>query len=241
MLNAALLEASMAHLRKLCALILSFSVIGIPAWSSTPSALGAVTTAQRAHIGASAASVGTTIYEGDKLSTEATGLIQVRTTAARLQLSSSSSALLGESDGIPGATLQSGTAVFSTANAKAFVLHASTAEIRPQTDAPTVGQVSIVNPKELLVRSTRGTLAITVDGETQIVAEGTGYRVMLDPDANASAAAAPAQGPRGAGTNGPGGPPLKAGRSRFVLIAITLTSVATGIAVYEALQSPDRP
>ena len=233
----------MAHLRKLCALISCMSILGIPTWSATPAALGTVTSAERAQIGASTASVGTTIYGGDRLSTDPVGIIQVRTKAARFQLSPSSAALLNETDGIPGATLQGGTAVFSTANSKAFVLRASIAEIRPQTDAPTVGQVSIVNSKELLVKSTRGTLAISVDGETQIVPEGSGYRVLLDPDANAnaSAAAEPAQGPRGAGTKGPGGPPLKAGRSRFVLIAITLTSVATGIAVYEALQSPDRP
>jgi hypothetical protein len=239
MLNAALLEASMAHLRKLCALISCISILGIPAWSATPAALGTVTSAERAHIGASAASVGTTIYGGDKLSTEQAGLLQVRTRAARFQLSPSSAAFLDEADGIPSATLQGGAAVFSTANSKAFVLHASIAEIRPQTDAPTVGQVSIVSPKELQVRSARGTLAVTVDGETQIIAEGSAYRVLLDPGANA--AGEPAQGPRGAGTNGPGGPPLKAGRSRFVLIATIVTIGVTAIALDEALESPDRP
>ena len=233
----------MAHLRKLCALISCMSILGMPTWSATPAALGTVTSAERAHIGASAASVGTTIYGGDRISTESAGVIQVRTKAARFQLSPSSAAFLNETDGVPSATLQGGTAVFSTANSKAFVLRAAIAEIRPQTDAPTVGQVSIVGPKELQVRSARGTLVVSVEGETQIVAEGSAYRVLLDPEANANASAAgePPQGPRGAGTNGPGGPPLKAGRSRFVLIAITLTSVATGIAVYEALQSPDRP
>jgi hypothetical protein len=138
----------------------------------------------------------------------------------------------------PSARLLSGTVVFSTANSRAFLLHASKAEIRPQTDEPTVAQVTYISDKELQVRSTRGSLAITVEGETQIVPEAMAYRVILDPDSYY--AAANAQGPRGVGTR-QGGPPLKAGKSHFLLIAIILTSIATGVALYEALQSPDAP
>jgi hypothetical protein len=145
---------------------------------------------------------------------------------------------MAELNGTPSAQLLSGTAVFSTANSKAFVLHASTAEIRAQTDLPTVGQVTYVNDKELRVRSTKGSLAITVDGETQFVPEGSAYRVILDPDAYY--AAMNSQGPRGSGTR-QGGPPLKAGRSRFLLIAIVAVGIITGVALYEALQSPDGP
>jgi len=133
----------------------------------------------------------------------------------------------------------SGTVVFSTANAAAFVLHASKANIRAKTDEPTVGQITYVSDKELRVRCNRGSLAITVEDETQFVPEGMSYRVILDPDAYYAAEAA-GQGPQGAGTRG-GRPPLRAGRSRFLLIAIIVTGVATGVALYEALQSPDSP
>ncbi len=151
-------------------------------------------------------------------------------------------ATVADSDGTPGATLQQGTAIFSTASAKAFVLHASTAEIRPETDAPTVAQITYVNSKELIVRSTRGSMAITVEDETQYVPEGMSYRVILDPDSYPSATAASnPQGPAGAGARGSRGGPRRAGRSRFLLIAIVVTGVATGIALYEVLQSPSRP
>ena len=153
-------------------------------------------------------------------------------------LSSASSAAVDVSAGIPSARLLAGTVVFSTAHARAFLLQASKAEIRPQTDQPTVAQVSYINEKELQVRSTRGSLAITVDGETQIVPEAMAYRVILDPESYY--AAENAQGPRGVGTR-QGGPPLKAGKSHFLLIAIIVTGIATGVALYEALQSPDRP
>lgn len=153
-------------------------------------------------------------------------------------LSSASSAAVDVSAGIPSARLLAGTVVFSTAHARAFLLQASKAEIRPETDQPTVAQVSYINEKELQVRSTRGSLAITVDGETQIVPEAMAYRVILDPESYY--AAENAQGPRGVGTR-QGGPPLKAGKSHFLLIAIIVTGIATGVALYEALQSPDRP
>jgi len=233
----------MAHVRRLCATVLSVSVLAVPIWSAEPAALGTVTSAQSAHIGTAFASVGSNVFGGDKLSTEATGGLQIRTASARFQLSRSSVASLGQTDGTPTATLISGTAIFSTASSKAFVLRASSAEIRPQSDAPTVAQVSVVGPKELLIRSTRGAVLISVDGETKVIQESSAYRVVIDPDAAtlAAAKAAAPQGPRGAGTNGPGGPPIAPGQNRFVLFAIILTGVATGFALHAALESPDRP
>jgi len=209
--------------------------------SASAPAIGTITSATRAHVGTAMATVGSTVFVGDKLTTQQLGTLQVRAGAARLMLSASSVATVSDSNGTPSATLQQGTAVFSTADAKAFVLHAATADIRPETDAPTVGQVTYVNAKELVVRSTRGSLAITVEGETQYVPEGMAYRVILDPDSYLETAAAAAQGPQGAGASGRSGRPLKAGRSRFLLLAIIATSIGTGIALYEVLQSPDRP
>jgi len=224
--------------RVVVAVAVSYALCLMPANGSTPAAVGTITSATSAHVGAASASSGSTVFGGDHLSTEKLGSMQVRAGAARLLLSSASSASMGENGAAPSARLLSGTAVFSTANAKAFVLHASKAAIRPKSDQPTVAQVTYISDKELQVRSTRGSLAITVEDETQFVPEGTAYRVILDP--SSYYAAGSPQGPRGAGGRA-GGPPLKAGRSRFLLIAIVLTSVATGVALYEALQSPDRP
>lgn len=233
----------MARLRALCALLVSASILVMPVWGAPSTALGTVTTASGAWVGESNASTGATVFAGDKLSTNQHGTLQVRAGAARFMLSASSAALFAPESASPSATLQRGTAVFSTANAKAFVLNAEGAEIRPNTDRPTVAQVSVVNSKELIVRSTKGELAITFDGETQIVPEATSYRVILDPApylaSHPEADPAAAQGPRGVGSRGGG--PLKAGRSRFLLLAIIVTSVATGFAIYHAVQSPDRP
>lgn len=231
----------MRRLPALCAVAALLSLAGLPALgSTTPTAtpLGTVIAAERAHVGQASASVGTTIFGGDYLSTEMQGSVQVRAGAARLLLLSSSAAVVNDNEGAPSAKLVRGTATFSTGNAHAFTLFASTAAIRSQTDEPTIGQVTFLSEKELLVTAKRGSLIVTVEDETQVVAEGTSYRVLLDPNI--------AQGPEGAGS-GKGGPygqkggPLKAGRSRFLIVVAGVTALATWFAVSEALESPDRP
>jgi hypothetical protein len=223
------------------AVVVSLSLFELPTYGAPASAIGTVTSASGARIGSTTASVGSTVFVGDHLSTEKLGSIQVRAGAARLLLSGASAVDVAQLQGTtPAARLMNGTVVFSTANAKAFVLHASKAVIRAKTDEPTVGQITYINEKELRVRCNRGALAITVEDETQFVPEGMSYRVILDPDSYYAAEASAAQGPQGAGGRG-GRPPLRAGRSRFLLIAIIITGVATGVALYEALQSPDSP
>jgi hypothetical protein len=232
----------MHRLRSFCAAALVFSMACLPTWgASTPDVapLGTVIAADRAHVGQANADVGTTVYGGDRISTEMQGSVQLRAGSARLLLLGSSVAVVDDSEGAPAAKLLLGTATFSTGNAHAFTLFASKAAIRPQTDAPTIGQVTYLNDKELVVTSRRGGLTVTVENEMQIIPEGTSYRVLLDP------ASEEAQGPAGTGGQGPyggnRGGPLKAGRSRFLIVATALVAAGTGIAIYKALESPDRP
>ncbi|GAC1619955.1 MAG: hypothetical protein PVS2B2_05450 [Candidatus Acidiferrum sp.] len=225
----------MQRLRSCFAFLLSCTVAMAPVWGAGGTALGTVVSADRAHIGSASASVGTTLYEGDYLSTDQLGNVQLRAGAARLHLSPSTMVLLSEDGGAPSAVLSAGTATFSTANSKAFSLHASTATIRPKSDMPTIAQVTFVNSKEFIVHTTRGPVSVTVEDETQIIPEGNSYRVVLDPPA-----AAEPQGPQGAGTY-KSRPPRRAGRSHFMVIVIAATAAVTWFAVSEALESPDRP
>jgi hypothetical protein len=229
----------MQGMRAMFAAAVSVSLAVGPAMGSpTATALGTVLTAERAHVGDASAWVGTTVYAGDHLSTELQGSVQVRAgAAARLLLLSASSAVVDDKEGTPSAKLLSGTATFSTGNAHAFTLYASTAAIRAQSDAPTIGQVTLLNEKELLVISKRGPLEVTVNGETQTVEDGKAYHVYLDPEM--------AQGPTGAGgTQGPGGKggsPQKAGKNYFMYVVVGVTAIASAIAISEALESSDRP
>jgi hypothetical protein len=225
-------------LRTTAAGVLSFGLATASVSIASTPGFGTVVSAERAHVGRAAASVGTTIFSGDSLDTEQLGSLQVRAGAARLLLPASSRVTWNTEQGMAAATLQNGTAIFSTANAKAFALHASGAVIRPNGDQATVGSVSILSPKEFTVSCSRGALAVSVDDEMKVVPEGTAYRVVLDPDSNQTANT-PSQG---------GGPadqkqPKKAGRRRigFFLILFGSAGLGTFLALHYALESPDTP
>ena len=220
---------------RIIAALLSYTLLITPVWAAPSSSLGIVVYADRAHVGAAQTSVGATVFSGDRLSTDQSGTLQVRAGAARLLLSSASIATLSQDDANPAATLTLGSATFSTANSNAFTLHVASAVIRPNSNQPTIGQVTVLNPKELIVRSTRGSLSIAVEDDVREIPEGAAYRVVLDPNA------ADPQGPRGAGSKGYGSPPIKAAKSRFIWFAVGITAVATGWAFHEAFESPDRP
>jgi hypothetical protein len=227
----------MSRLRETLAALVSVSLLLTPVWGASSSTIGTVIYADSAHVGSGAASVGATVFGGDRLTTEQSGSIQVRAGAARFLLSSASSATFAKDEATPAATLTFGSATFSTSNSKAFALHVASATIRPNTDEPTIGNVTVLGPKELVVRSTRGSLSVAVEDDVRVIAEGTAYRIVLDPPSTASSP----QGPRGAGGRSGGGSPVKAARSKFIWYAIGITTLLTVWALHEALESPDRP
>lgn len=223
---------SFALSRSAVATLLSLSLLVSPLWSSPSAAFGTVVFANRARLGDATVSVGATVFSGDRLSTDPLGSIQIRAGAARLLLASSSVAALAQEETSHSATLTAGTATFSTANSKAFALHVASATIRPNTDLPTIGKVTVLSPKELILQATRGSLQIAVEDDVREIPEGAAYRVVLDPNATPDP-----QGPQGAGTKRSGPPPLVAAKSRFIWYAVAVVGVATWWVVHEACES----
>src|ERR1700757_1925500 len=77
-------------------LLLSFSLVAAPLYAAPSSSLGTVVYADRAYVGVADISAGATGFPGDRLSTGQSGSVQVRAGAARLLLSSQSSATLSQ-------------------------------------------------------------------------------------------------------------------------------------------------
>jgi hypothetical protein len=219
-------------LRIVSAVVVSFTLVTTSVHGASSTILGTVVSSERAHVGRAAASIGTTVFNGDSLETERFGSMQLRAGAARLQLAGGSHVLWSSEADVPAATLNSGSATFSTANSKAFALRAGTAVIRPTGEEPSVGSVSILNPKELTVNCTRGSMTLTVIDDSLVIPEGSAYHIVLDPDASAAVDDPKAWGGR---------QPRKSGRNRFLFFLIIGSAVATGIVVWKALESPDRP
>lgn len=128
------------------------------------------------------------------------------------------------------AALTAGTIVFSTAQAKAMQVRAQEALTRPVGDVLTIGQVSIVGPTELRVYARRGDLLFSYGGETEIIAQGKAYRVVLDKPDDDSKKERTAK---------------KAARRRkaFILIAVGsgVGAIVVPPLIHELIESPDRP
>ena len=135
-LRVALLEASMARSREIVAAVLASCLLMTPVWGASTGALGTVVSSDRASVSGAGAAVGTTIFDGDTVTTADLGSVQLRTGNARFQLAASSEAKVADVGGIPTVTLLRGSGTFSTASAKAFALNALTAVIKPMSFGP---------------------------------------------------------------------------------------------------------
>jgi hypothetical protein len=219
-------------------ILLSVSLLATSISANSGLGSGTVVSADNAHLGTTAVTVGATVFSGDKLDTSPAGSMQIRAGAARLVLTASSRLVWGGEGGTASATLLGGTAAFSTSSENAFILHANTAAFKPRGDEPTVANVTVLNPKELVVRCSRGAVLIAVEDDVRVVPEGTAYHVVLDPEAAVPAGAVPAPAtPASWGQQ----QPIKTGKSKFIWYAIAFTAIVTGILLWKAWESPDRP
>jgi hypothetical protein len=197
--------------------------------------LGMVTHAERAHVGEAAVSAGSTVFDGDQLSTEAGGALRITGPSLRLQLDAQSILTLRrpaeKEDGVE-ADLASGTLVFSAARNGSITVVADDALIRPAAAAATLAHIRVVNPKELRIYAQRGALEFSYHGESEVIPEGAAYRVLLDPSEKELAAFSDSEEAR-----------EKVGKphAKFLLLAI---AIAAGVAIPVLMphfESPDSP
>jgi hypothetical protein len=204
--------------------------------------VGMVIHADRAHVGEGAASVGTTLFDGDHLTTEEEGELGVRSSAVTLQLEQETSVTLGSvAPGEKGMALDlaSGTLVFASAGASAVVVRADGAVIRKGDDAPTMAHVRVVGPKELRIFAQRGRLEFAYRDEREVILEGACYQVLLDADEGDNSSDSGSRGGRG----------KKVGLAHrsfiFVSIAVGSGAVASVARSHRhhphPHESPDRP
>jgi hypothetical protein len=176
-------EANTILRRQFAAVAAASLLLGGPS-HATVVPLGMVTHAERAHVGEAAATAGSTIYEGDRLSTDEGGILRVTIPTLTLQLNARTTlVVLGPArpEGDIEARLASGTLVFSAAQTGNVVVTANDALIRRAANVPTTAQIRVVNRRELRIYAQRGALEFSYHGESEGIAEGKAYRVLLDP------------------------------------------------------------
>jgi hypothetical protein len=174
----------MAGTQQLLAIAMAFLLTGIPG-GGRPDVLGIIVQADHANLGSHAASGGTTVYDGDRLSTEAGGTLRLRSGGVMLYLEDESSVIVGNGTSSTAkefkADLVTGTVLVSAAPGTGAEIVALAAHIRPEANASGVIQVRVLGEKELVVFARRGSAQLTYRDETETIPEGKRYRVLLDP------------------------------------------------------------
>lgn len=218
-------------IRRFLIIVMSAFVVCNPALARS-SVLGVVVTANRVHLNTSTVTPGATVYDGDQFSTEAGGALRVRSSTAMLELGEESTVNMRNSaNGAHGleVELDKGTLVFSTARAASLNVIALKAIIRAATDTRTFTRITVTGPKKLRICASRGALQFSYRGETQTMAEGRTYLVILDQ---------PDDTPNGKEPPPPARPP-----KAFTIVIISEAAAIVGLGIYELREpeSPDRP
>ena len=199
--------------------------------------LGVVTHAERAHVGTAAVSAGTTIYEGDRLSTEADGNLRIAGAALTLQLDAQSMLIVQRPAGPEGdivAEVASGILIVAAASTAKIIVAADEALIRPAANVPTVAYIRVVNRRELWVYAKRGALEFSYHGENEAIADGARCRVLLDPSDTEAAVAIASESEQD----------KKKLTKQHKFLILALSMIVPGVAIpllIRALESPDRP
>ena len=224
--------------RHLLAAAVAFSLPDHPS-SGRRAAIGCVSHADGGYIGEIPASPGTSIYDGDRLSTEADGSLRLTIGTAALHLAPQTSLtvhLPGSGQGTD-VELAEGTLVFSSLKPPAIAVRANAAWIRCAASFPVAAQISIINAKELRIRAQRGSLQFTYEGETAVIPEGVAYRVILDPDDPPNTSASDPTNKK----------PATPGRPFLLIAIVAAAAAAVAAAAFATIiqtanyESPDNP
>jgi len=214
--------------------ILGLTAVAGPALASPPGPLsapiGTVLEVKGAQTGQALTSGGATIYDGDRLQTEASSTLRVMLGDSQMVLRPGTlTEVRGISNGFS-ATLAHGSVIVSSREARTFQVLADGAVIRPAGGEATLAQVTWVSPTELLLSSSRGAIEVSYESETKTIEAGSSYRMLIEPND---------PGPQGNG----GGPPSAGGHHSNKVVYIVAGSVAAvvGVVVWRALVSPAAP
>jgi hypothetical protein len=208
--------------RRSLATMLAFLLTGISLPGQTVP-LGVVAQSSGGHLNNTAASVGSSIYDSDRLSTEPAGVLSLAAGPVQLTLAGDSTVLMNRDGAGLTAMLQRGSVAFRVESGGALRLSAVDVRVQPQSSALTAGEMTLENCA-VLVTSRLHSLEVTAGKETKVVEEGKSYRVLIE----------------GACSNRKKVPLIAGAQGRFLAVPIVAGGISI-IFVHEALESPDRP
>jgi hypothetical protein len=192
--------------------------------------LGILTRAYAAHLNDLPAFPGLSVFDDERLSTEASGKLGLRVGGTALTLSSNTASTLHRINGGLHVDMTSGSLFFASPENAIVEVHAEGALLRPAKNQLTQAEVWIFAAPVLQVTALRGDLALSYREEFRVIPEGETYRVYLD---------SPSDSQNPAGSRAP-----PARLSRKVVIFIIAGGAAVGLTawgIHELIESSNGP
>ena len=217
--------------RSVLVVMLVAELLNLPSFAASEKALGKVVQAQDAQIGEAKVAVGTTVYPGDTVATQAGGALRLRLGTSQAYLLSSSAATLAQDADAIRAVVTRGTVGFSSNGKEQFELEIPEGILRAANGQPAYGQVTITGPQEVVITAYKSDLVLDNDGELHTIAAGKSYRVTMDEDPATAAADEQTVSPR----------KRRRRRLAFALILTGAMALAGGIIWNQLSESPSKP
>jgi hypothetical protein len=185
--------------------------------------LGVVVSSQHAVLGSAYIADGSSLFDGDTISTQEKGSLGIRIGDASLAIGENSTLTLCRDRRAIRAVLISGKAQFLITAGSHVVIDALGATISARQDSAS-GVISVLSANEFQIGATHGSLNVDVYGDIRVVEEGKSY------DGTFGAAADDQM-------------PVATAKPRKILVWLIVLGVAapTSISVYRATLSPSHP
>jgi hypothetical protein len=142
--------------------------------------LGILTLAYGAHLNASDAFAGLSVFDGERVSTDADGKIGVRIGASVITLAEQSGATLQRTGDGAHVDLDAGSVYIWSAESNPLEVHMEGALLRPHGAHNGQAQILMFAPKILQITTRRGSIDFSCGKEFRVLPEGQTYRIYLE-------------------------------------------------------------
>lgn len=166
--------------------MLAGSLATLPVMGAGEKPLGVVIQAERARLDNAEASRGATVYSGDSFGTDTGGALRLSIGSGQIYLPASSAATLTSGSNLAHLTLTRGSITLATPASGQLEVETPAGIVRGADGQAASGQVTLVNPQEMIVSAYRGNLILDNDGELHTIPEGKAYRIVIDQEPDAA-------------------------------------------------------
>lgn len=160
-------------------LVVSLCAYNLPLYAGGKP-LGILTLAYGAHLNASDAFVGLSVFDGESLSTDAEGKLSARVGGSVITLIEQSAATLQRSGDGAHIDLEAGSVYVWSAESNPLEVHVEGALLRPHGGNQVQAQVLVFAPKVLQITTRQGSLDFFYGKEFRALPEGQTYRIYLE-------------------------------------------------------------